>query len=42
MRRMAGGMAKRIFMLPWLTRPPVGFAELSKLVSVDAADPASR
>jgi arsenite/tail-anchored protein-transporting ATPase len=42
MRRMAGGMAKRIFMLPWLTRPPIGFAELSKLVSVDAADPASR
>jgi arsenite/tail-anchored protein-transporting ATPase len=25
--------AKRIFTLPWLTVPPIGFAELSKLVS---------
>jgi arsenite/tail-anchored protein-transporting ATPase len=32
-RRMADGLAKRIFMLPWLTRPPIGAAELSKLVS---------
>jgi len=31
-RRMAGGLAKRIFMLPWLTRPPIGVVELSKLV----------
>jgi arsenite-transporting ATPase len=31
-RRMASGLAKRIFMLPWLTRPPIGFVELSKLV----------
>jgi arsenite/tail-anchored protein-transporting ATPase len=31
--RMAAGMAKRIFTVPWLTRPPIGFAELSKLAS---------
>ena len=33
MKRMAAGLAKRSFILPWLTRPPVGFVELSKLVS---------
>jgi arsenite-transporting ATPase len=33
MERMSAGLAKRIFMLPWLTRPPIGFVELSKLVS---------
>jgi arsenite-transporting ATPase len=32
MERMTGGLAKRIFALPWLTRPPVGFTELSRLV----------
>jgi len=32
MDRMAAGLARRIFTLPWLTVPPVGFAELSKLV----------
>ncbi len=31
--RMAGGLAKRLFTLPWLTVPPIGFTELSKLVS---------
>ncbi|MBU2409783.1 MAG: arsenical pump-driving ATPase [Gammaproteobacteria bacterium] len=30
--RMASGLAKRIFTLPWLTVPPIGFAELSRLV----------
>ena len=30
--RMAAGLAKRMFTLPWLTVPPIGFAELSKLV----------
>src|SRR6185369_16988241 len=30
--RMAEGLAKRTFALPWLTVPPIGFAELSKLV----------
>jgi arsenite-transporting ATPase len=29
---MATGLAKRLFMLPWLTVPPIGFAALSKLV----------
>ena len=32
MARMAAGLAKRAFILPWLTRPPVGIVELSKLV----------
>jgi len=32
MDRMAAGLAKRIFMLAWLPVPPIGFAELSKLV----------
>ncbi len=32
MERMSSGLAKRIFVLPWLTRPPIGFVELSKLV----------
>jgi arsenite-transporting ATPase len=39
-RRMEGGMAKRIFTLPWLPRPPVGFAELSKLVDAGSGVPA--
>jgi arsenite-transporting ATPase len=33
MARMSSGLAKRIFTIPWLTTPPIGFAELSKLVS---------
>jgi arsenite-transporting ATPase len=32
MERLKGGLAKRIFTLPWLTVPPVGLEELSKLV----------
>jgi arsenite-transporting ATPase len=32
MKRMAGGLARRTFTLPWLTTPPIGFAELSRLV----------
>jgi arsenite-transporting ATPase len=32
MDRMASGLAKRMFTLPWLTVPPIGFTELSKLV----------
>jgi arsenite-transporting ATPase len=32
MERMAAGLVKRIFTLAWLTVPPIGFAELSKLV----------
>jgi len=41
-KRMATGLAKRIFMLPWLTRPPIGFVELSKLVSSASGVPAAR
>ena len=33
MERITNGLAKRIFTLAWLTVPPIGFAELSKLVS---------
>jgi arsenite-transporting ATPase len=33
MERLSAGLAKRIFILPWLTLPPIGFDELSKLVS---------
>ena len=33
MARMANGLAKRLFTLPWLTVPPIGYAELSRLVS---------
>ena len=32
-RRITGGLAKRLFVLPWLTRPPVGNLELSRLVA---------
>lgn len=32
MERMAAGLAQRIFTVPWLTVPPVGFSELAKLV----------
>ncbi|MBI2725339.1 MAG: arsenical pump-driving ATPase [Polaromonas sp.] len=30
--RISGGLAKRLFILPWLTRPPIGLVELSRLV----------
>jgi arsenite-transporting ATPase len=33
MNRMVGGLAERVFILPWLIRPPVGVMELSKLVA---------
>lgn len=32
MARMSAGLAGRVFTVPWLTRPPIGFAELSRLV----------
>jgi len=32
MERMSAGLAKRIFTVPWLIRPPIGLVELSKLV----------
>lgn len=31
--RMGGGLAARTFIVPWLTRPPIGFGELSRLVT---------
>ena len=34
--RMSAGLAKRLFTLPWLTVPPIGFIELSKLASETA------
>ena len=36
MERIAAGLAKRVFTLPWLTVPPIGFTELSKLVVTPA------
>ncbi|MFM9914748.1 MAG: arsenical pump-driving ATPase [Rhizobacter sp.] len=33
MARLSAGLAKRLYVLPWLARPPIGVAELSKLVS---------
>jgi arsenite-transporting ATPase len=33
MERLVHGLARRIFTLPWLTVPPIGVAELSKLVA---------
>ncbi len=41
MDRMSAGLARRIFMLPWLTRPPIGFTELSKLVTQRRRAPAA-
>jgi len=32
MDRLAAGLAKRVFTIPWLIVPPIGFAELSRLV----------
>jgi arsenite/tail-anchored protein-transporting ATPase len=32
-QRLAAGLARRMFTLAWLTVPPIGFAELSKLVT---------
>jgi arsenite-transporting ATPase len=40
MERMSKGLAKRIFTVPWLTLPPIGFIELSKLVSEAYRTPA--
>ena len=42
MERMTGGLAQRIFTLPWLTRPPIGFTELSRLVEKTALTSATQ
>ncbi len=41
-QRMASGLAKRTFTVPWLTVPPIGFAELSKLVASPSGAAANR
>jgi len=41
MERMAAGLARRSFIVPWLTRPPIGVAELSGMVSHLPADSAA-
>jgi arsenite-transporting ATPase len=41
-KRMAAGLAKRVFTIPWLTVPPLGFAELSKLVGKPSAAAAAQ
>ena len=33
MKRMADGLAARLFVVPWRTTPPVGVVELSKLIT---------
>jgi arsenite-transporting ATPase len=33
MERMSAGLARRLFVVPWVTVPPIGVDELSKLVS---------
>jgi arsenite-transporting ATPase len=42
MARMSAGLAKRLFTLPWLTVPPIGFTELSNLVSNTALNSAAQ
>jgi arsenite-transporting ATPase len=37
MARMADGMTRKTFVLPWLVRPPVGLAELALLVTAHPA-----
>ena len=39
--RMSAGLAKRLFTLPWLTVPPIGCVELSKLVRSPTSSAAS-
>ena len=40
MQRILAGLARRLFVLPWLARPPVGIVELSKLASPKEAQTA--
>ncbi len=39
MQRISDGLAKRTYVLPWKARAPVGFAELSALVTLQKAAP---
>jgi arsenite-transporting ATPase len=36
--RLTAGLARRLFALPWLSVPPIGFAALSRLVGKAPAD----
>ncbi|SEB20560.1 arsenical pump-driving ATPase [Variovorax sp. YR216] len=42
MERLSGGLARRIFTLAWQARPPIGFAELSKLTAKRERAPVAR
>jgi arsenite-transporting ATPase len=37
MERLAAGLARRMFTIPWLTTPPIGFAALSALIRKPSA-----
>ncbi|MBK6854596.1 MAG: arsenical pump-driving ATPase [Burkholderiales bacterium] len=37
MERLSNGLTQRLFMLPWLTRPPIGVGELTRLVTAGQA-----
>ncbi|MDM5181345.1 arsenical pump-driving ATPase, partial [Massilia sp. DJPM01] len=39
MKRIVGGLAKRMFIVPWRIRAPIGLVELSALVSQTVAHP---
>ena len=38
-KRLAAGLARRLFVLPWLVRAPVGLGELSALTRNDDTPP---
>jgi len=40
LQRIGGGLARRLFVLPWLTEPPVGVAALAQLAPPPAMTPA--
>ena len=37
MERLAAGLARRMFTIPWLTTPPIGLATLSALIRKPSA-----
>lgn len=41
MERLSTRLARRMFIVPWLIRPPIGFGELSRLVSQESNEPAA-
>ena len=38
LKRIRSGLAKKTFSVPWLTRPPIGVPELSKLADMKSSD----